>query len=128
MTAFPSIVPSARSRGGPAYAVEVIATITGQAAPIRLGNLSAGDVIDLTLSGIDEATVHDIREHFEGQFGRVLSFALSASVINALSDGASLTPTGCSWVYDSVPEVEDMGIDWHSMRMNLRLVHEPPAT
>lgn len=101
MAAFPSLEPIARRYSLGSFP---ITTQPYPAADVRFlhGSTATGATLELTYQDLSQAEAALIRDHYRGQQGSLLAFALSSAAL-AGNDGSAF-PTAGQWRYASPPE------------------------
>ena len=104
MATFPNLRPAGRSWTMGDWAQRQNVSLDGSDYRMRYGDQPTGDSLSLTFPNLRESAVIQLVDHYRGQFGSHLPFALSAGVIAGMSSDF-ITPAGQSWRYASAPSV-----------------------
>lgn len=101
MATFPPLEPIARQYKLGAFPVT---THPYPAAEVRFlhGSTATGATLELVYQDLSQTEVALIRDHYRGQQGSLLAFALSSAAL-AGNDGSAFPPAG-QWRYASPPE------------------------
>lgn len=124
MSLFPDVIPSARVHTPAGYPVTRFASLGGQQARIRHGNIAAGQRLDLVFENITEAEMLSIRQHYRDHHRWQRSFNLQASAIEG-ETADWFEDEDYSWIYAGPIEIEDTQPDIHSLTVTLERVPEP---
>lgn len=104
MANFPALRPAVRR-----YTMGVlpVTTETGfGGGNIRFlhGTTSSGHTLELGFSNLTQAEAKLLRDHYRGQQGGYLSFALSSDAWAGHTSATDLVPTTTKWVYAAQPD------------------------
>ena len=80
-------------------------SLDGSDYRMRYGEKPFGDSLSLTFRHLRESAIIQITEHYRGQNGSHLPFALSAGVTAGMGSDF-ITPAGQSWRYASAPSIQ----------------------
>jgi len=107
MTAFPSLIPSARTFIAGAHPISEATTLNGGEERTGNSNAIVAQSLKLEFKGITESDALSIVTHYNAQQGAYQSFAIPDVLLSGLSTPAAITPTGYAWVYATSPVVND---------------------
>ena len=111
MANFPSIKPTARSFQLGQYPVKTYRAMSGAVVRRSFGNRAFGYTLDLQFENVPEETVNTIIDHYNGQQGGTLEFAIATAVFAGytvtLQDKVRDTG-GISWLYAEPPSVSSV--------------------
>jgi hypothetical protein len=111
MANFPSIKPTARSFQLGQYPVKTYRAMSGAVVRRSFGNKAFGYTLDLEFANIPEATVNTIIDHYNGQQGGTLGFAIATAVFAGYTvtlQGKVRNPSGIEWLYAEPPSVSSV--------------------
>jgi hypothetical protein len=111
MANFPSIKPTARSFQLGQYPVKTYRAMSGAVVRRSFGNKAFGYTLDLEFANVPEATVNTIIDHYNGQQGGTLGFAIATAVFAGYTvtlQGKVRNPSGIEWLYAEPPSVSSV--------------------
>jgi len=111
MASFPALKPSARSFQLGQYPVKTYRAMSGAVVRRSFGNKAFGYTLDLEFANIPEATVNTIIDHYNGQQGGTLGFAIAIVVFAGYTvtlQGKVRNPSGIEWLYAEPPNVSSV--------------------
>lgn len=97
-------------------------SLAGVEQRVRHSNRRHADELRLGFRQLTETELHLLVDHYQGQKGGRISFALSAEVTYGMPAGH--TPAGHSWIYIESPKVLDHEAGRHDVEVVLGLVPE----
>jgi hypothetical protein len=80
MANFPALKPTARSFQLGQYPVKTYRAMSGAVVRRSFGNKAFGYTLELEFANVSEATVNTIIDHYNGQQGGTLGFAIATDV------------------------------------------------
>jgi hypothetical protein len=122
MANFPSIVPTARSFQLGQFPIKTYRALSGAVIRRSFGNRPFGHTLELEFENVPEATVNAIIDHYNGQGGGTLGFALPSAVFAGYSStlqGKARTPLGIEWLYAEPPSISSVLKDRSSVTVRL---------
>ena len=111
MANFPALKPSTRSFQLGQYPVKTYRAMSGAVVRRSFGNKAFGYTLDLEFANIPEATVNTIIDHYNGQQGGTLGFAIATAVFAGYTvtlQGKVRNPSGIEWLYAEPPSVSSV--------------------
>jgi hypothetical protein len=111
MANFPALKPTARSFQLGQYPVKTYRAMSGAVVRRSFGNKAFGYTLDLEFANIPEATVNTIIDHYNGQQGGTLGFAIATAVFAGYTvtlQGKVRNPSGIEWLYAEPPSVSSV--------------------
>jgi len=111
MANFPSIKPTARSFQLGQYPVKTYRAMSGAVVRRSFGNKAFGYTLDLQFENVPEATVNTIIDHYNGQQGGTIGFAIATAVFTGYTvtlQGKVRNPSGIEWLYAEPPSVSSV--------------------
>jgi len=111
MANFPALKPSARSFQLGQYPVKTYRAMSGAVVRRSFGNKAFGYTLDLEFANVPEATVNTIIDHYNGQQGGTLGFAIAPFVFAGYTvtlQGKVRNPSGIEWLYAEPPSVSSV--------------------
>ena len=111
MANFPALKPSARSFQLGQYPVKTYRAMSGAVVRRSFGNKAFGYTLDLEFANVPEATVNTIIDHYNGQQGGTLGFAIATAVFAGYTvtlQGKVRNPSGIEWLYAEPPSVSSV--------------------
>ena len=111
MANFPALKPTARSFQLGQYPVKTYRAMSGAVVRRSFGNKAFGYALDLEFANVPEATVNTIIDHYNGQQGGTLGFAIDAAVFAGYTvtlQGKVRNPSGIEWLYAEPPNVSSV--------------------
>jgi hypothetical protein len=111
MANFPALKPTARSFQLGQYPVKTYRAMSGAVVRRSFGNKPFGYTLDLQYENVPEATVNTIIDHYNGQQGGTLGFAIDAAVFAGYTvtlQGKVRNPSGIEWLYAEPPNVSSV--------------------
>jgi hypothetical protein len=111
MASFPALKPTARSFQLGQYPVKTYRAMSGAVVRRSFGNKAFGYTLDLEFANIPEATVNTIIDHYNGQQGGTLGFAIATAVFAGYTvtlQGKVRNPSGIEWLYAEPPSVSSV--------------------
>jgi len=111
MANFPALKPTARSFQLGQYPVKTYRAMSGAVVRRSFGNKAFGYTLDLEFANIPEATVNTIIDHYNGQQGGTLGFAIATAVFAGYTvtlQGKVRNPSGIEWLYAEPPNVSSV--------------------
>jgi hypothetical protein len=122
MADFPALTPTARSFQLGQYPIKTYRAMSGVTVRRSFGNRAFGYTLDLQFNNVPEATVNAIIDHYNGQGGGTLGFALPSTVFagysSTLQDEVQ-TPTGIEWLYADPPSISSVLKDLSNVTVKL---------
>lgn len=109
MADFPSFTPTARSFELGQYPIKTYRSLSGAVVRRSFGNKPFGYTLKLEFANVPEATVNSIIDHYNGQGGGTVGFAVPTAVFagyTATLQGKVRTPAGIEWLYASPPNIK----------------------
>lgn len=76
----------------------------------------------LTFISLTEANMLSIVNHYNGQQGGYLAFAIPSQLLSGVSAAADYTLTGYQWRYAEPPIIDDIPCAGHSVEVTLESV------
>lgn len=124
MTTFPALVPSSRTFTPGEYPATAFGGYSGAQNRVRHSNVFLAAQLRLTFTGLSQAQMLDIWNHYNGRRGEFRSFALPAEVVSygGITD---YVPGTYLWRYDGAGSVEDLPCGGHNVSLTLETV--PPS-
>jgi hypothetical protein len=111
MANFPALKPSARSFQLGQYPIKTYRAMSGAVVRRSFGNKAFGYTLDLQFENVTEATVNTIIDHYNGQQGGTLGFAIATAVFAGYTvtlQGKVRNPSGIEWLYAEPPNVSSV--------------------
>ena len=111
MANFPALKPTARSFQLGQYPVKTYRAMSGAVVRRSFGNKAFGYTLDLEFANVPEATVNTIIDHYNGQQGGTLGFAIATAVFAGYTvtlQGKVRNPSGIEWLYAEPPNVSSV--------------------
>jgi len=111
MANFPSIKPSSRSYSPGQFPVKTYRGLSGAVVKRVFGNRAYGHTIELQFNNISDANTKTILDHYYGQGGSYLRFALPNEMFSGINDtlkGVIQAPSNILWEYAEPPIVESV--------------------
>ena len=111
MANFPALKPSARSFQLGQYTVKTYRAMSGAVVRRSFGNKAFGYTLDLQFENVPEETVNTIIDHYNGQQGGTLGFAIATAVFAGYTvtlQGKVRNPSGIEWLYAEPPSVSSV--------------------
>jgi hypothetical protein len=111
MANFPALKPSARSFQLGQYPVKTYRAMSGAVVRRSFGNKAFGYTLDLQFENEPEETVNTIIDHYNGQQGGTLGFAIATAVFAGYTvtlQGKVRVPPGIKWFYAEPPSVSSV--------------------
>jgi hypothetical protein len=111
MANFPALKPTARSFQLGQYPVKTYRAMSGAVVRRSFGNKAFGYTLELEFANVSEATVNTIIDHYNGQQGGTLGFAIATSVFAGYTvtlQGKVRNPSGIEWLYAEPPSVSSV--------------------
>jgi hypothetical protein len=111
MANFPALKPSARSFQLGQYPIKTYRAMSGAVVRRSFGNKAFGYTLDLQFENVPEATVNTIIDHYNGQQGGTLGFAIATAVFVGYTvtlQGKVRNPSGIEWLYAEPPNVSSV--------------------
>jgi hypothetical protein len=111
MANFPALKPTARSFQLGQYPVKTYRAMSGAVVRRSFGNKAFGYTLELEFANIPEATVNTIIDHYNGQQGGTLGFAIATAVFAGYTvtlQGKVRNPSGIEWLYAEPPSVSSV--------------------
>jgi hypothetical protein len=112
MADLPAIIPSTRVFVGGASPNTTHGTLSGSEIRVKHSNVVVDTGLRLTVLAVDSATIIAVRDHYNGQKGGFLSFAIPDDIFSGeeidLPD--DFTPADYQWVYAARPRIVDIPI------------------
>lgn len=108
---FPSIKPSARSFKMGAFPTKVYRALSGATVKRSFGNRATGFQLELRFRNIDDATLNQILDHYNGTSGGFARFTVPDALFTGMSAtlrGKIQAPTSIKWEYAEPPSVESV--------------------
>jgi hypothetical protein len=122
MADFPSLVPTARSFALGQYPIKSYRALSGATVRRSFGNRPFGYTLELEFANVFEATVNSICDHYNGQGGGTVGFAVPAAVFagySATLQGKVRTPAGIEWLYAEPPSITSIKADISTITVSL---------
>lgn len=122
MADFPALKPTARSFQLGQYPVKTYRAMSGAVVRRSFGNKAFGYTLDLEFANIPEATVNTIIDHYNGQQGGTLGFAIDAAVFAGYTvtlQGKVRNPSGIEWLYAEPPGISSVIKDISTVTVKL---------
>ena len=128
MATFPALTPSTRTYSPGAFPHTAHGVYDGSQVRVRHSNTVLGVRLRLFFPAITTAELVTVIEHYSGQRGRFLPFAIPDELLSGVDTPADFTPAGHQWRYAARPTVEDISIVGGTNRHNLTIELEtvPP--
>ncbi len=111
MATFPSLKPTSRNFRLGDYPSKVYRSLSGAIVKRSFGNRATGYSLELEFANIQDSDLDKILDHYLGQDGTLLGFALPSAVVAGYdtSTGNKIrTPAGIEWFYAEPPAVESI--------------------
>jgi hypothetical protein len=111
MANFPALKPSARSFHLGQYPIKTYRAMSGAVVRRSFGNKAFGYTLDLQFENVPEETVNTIIDHYNGQQGGTLGFAIATAVFAGYTvtlQGKVRSPSGIEWLYAEPPSVSSV--------------------
>jgi hypothetical protein len=111
MANFPALKPSARSFQLGQYPIKTYRAMSGAVVRRSFGNKAFGYTLDLQFENVGEDTVNTIIDHYNGQQGGTLGFAIATAVFAGYTvtlQGKVRNPSGIEWLYAEPPNVSSV--------------------
>lgn len=111
MANFPALKPTARSFQLGQYPVKTYRAMSGAVVRRSFGNKAFGYTLDLQYENVTEETINTIIDHYNGQQGGTLGFAIDAAVFagyTATLQSKVRIPPGIEWLYAEPPNVSSV--------------------
>ena len=111
MANFPALKPTARSFQLGQYPVKTYRAMSGAVVRRSFGNKAFGYTLELEFANVSEATVNTIIDHYNGQQGGTLLFAIEVDVFAGYTStlqGKVRDPGGIAWLYAEPPSVSSV--------------------
>lgn len=124
MATFPSLKPSTRTFTPGRHPHSEISTLSGLQTRVRSSNVLLEQSLRLSFAALTEAEMLSIRNHYIGQQGRYLSFAIPSDLLTGTTTPANFTPANYSWIYASRPTITDIGLQRYEVTVEMETV--PP--
>lgn len=122
MADFPAIVPTSRSFELGQYPIKSYRSLSGATVRRSFGNKPFGYTLKLEFANVPEATVNSICDHYNGQSGGTVGFAVPAEVFAGYStvlQGKIRTPAGIEWLYAEPPSIASVKASISSVTVSL---------
>ena len=128
MATFPPLTPSTRTYSPGAFPHTTHRVYNGSEARVRHSNTVLGVRLRLFFPAITTDQLRTVIEHYSGQQGRFLPFAIPTTLLSGTTTPSTFTPTGHQWRYAAKPSVNDISIVGGTNRHNLTIELEsvPP--
>lgn len=104
MATFPALRPAARRYSMGRFPITEERGYGGGSVRFLHGTTSSGHSLTLEYQSITQAEAKLLRDHYRGQQGGFLPFALSADAWAGHSSMTDLVPTTTKWTYASAPD------------------------
>lgn len=121
MAIFPSLAPSSRTFTPGEYPHTPFTSLSGVQNRVRNSTVMLASQLQLTFVALTEADMLSILSHYNGQQGNYLSFAVPSILLSGVT-AADYTLAGYAWRYIEPPQVEDFGIQRHTVTITLESV------
>jgi hypothetical protein len=111
MANFPALKPTARSFQPGQYPVKTYRAMSGAVVRRSFGNKPFGYTLELEFANIPEATVSTIIDHYNGQQGGTLGFAIASEILAGYSitlQNKTIYASGIEWLYADPPSVSSV--------------------
>ena len=122
MANFPALKPTARSFQLGQYPVKTYRAMSGAVVRRSFGNKAFGYMLDLEFANVSEATVNTIIDHYNGQQGGTLGFAIDGTVFLGYTvalQTKAFYPSGIEWLYAEPPSVSTVIKDISTVTVKL---------
>lgn len=104
MADFPALEPKSRSYDMGSYPISERPTFAGGSMRFRHGTVARGHGLQMVFFHLSAAEGKLIRDHYQGQQGGYLAFALSADAWRGHDSMTDLVPSTTRWRYAEPPE------------------------
>jgi hypothetical protein len=118
MAEFPSLRPNSRSISLGNTPQQEYAAVSGANVRFLYGTVRVQQKLSMSFNAITESELYLIYDHFNGQEGSLISFALPAIVWS----GYSTVPINSEWRYAGALSVAPTGVNRFSLQVNLESV------
>lgn len=111
MATFPSLKPTSRNFQFGDYPSKTYRSLSGAIVKRSFGNRATGYSLELEFANIQDSDLDKILDHYLGQKGTLLSFALPSAVVagyDTATGNKIRTPAGIEWFYAEAPTVESV--------------------
>lgn len=122
MADFPAITPTSREFQLGQFPVKTYRALSGAVIRRSFGNKAFGHTLSLQFENVSETVVNAIIDHYNGQGGGTLGFALPAEVFSGYSNdlrSRAQNPAGIEWLYAEPPSIETIRRDRSTITVNL---------
>ena len=123
MANFPALKPTARSFQLGQYPVKTYRAMSGAVVRRSFGNKAFGYTLELEFANVSEATVNTIIDHYNGQQGGTLGFAIDGTVFLGYTrsglQAKAFYPSGIEWLYAEPPSVSTVIKDISTVTVKL---------
>jgi hypothetical protein len=122
MADFPAITPTSREFQLGQFPVKTYRALSGAVIRRSFGNKAFGHTLSLQFENVSEAIVNTIIDHYNGQGGSTLGFALPAEVFSGYSNdlrSRAQNPAGIEWLYAEPPSIETIRRDRSTVTVSL---------
>lgn len=110
MATFPPLIPSTRTYSPGAYPHTPHRAYGGEETRVRHSNTVLGVRLRLFFPAITTDELRTVIEHYNGQRGQFLAFAIPISLLSGTTTPADFTPAGHQWRYAARPSATDISI------------------
>ena len=122
MANFPALKPTARSFRLGQYPVKTYRAMSGAVVRRSFGDKPFGYTLELEFANVSEATVNTIIDHYNGQQGGTLGFAIDGTVFLGYAvalQTKAFYPSGIEWLYAEPPSVSTVIKDISTVTVKL---------
>ncbi len=127
MSTFPALAPSSRTFTPGDYPHSAFTGLGGQQARVRNSTVMLSSQLRVSFIALTEAQMLSILSHYNGQQGNYLSFDIPSTLLSGVT-AADYTLSGYAWRYIEPPQVEDLGLQRHTVTLTLESVPGEGAT
>lgn len=120
MATFPSLIPSSRIFTPGEYPNSIFTTQAGSESRVRNSNGMVNSQLQLTFIRLTESDMLTIKNHYAGQYGSFLPFAIPSSLLNGVTTAADFALTNYLWRYAATPEIIDYCDSLHDVTVVLQ--------
>ena len=106
MASFPDLRPSARSWTAGQRPISTFVSMGGTETRVLHADRATNQSMTLAFSNVSEAVAKQVTDHYEGQMGSFMTFALPSGVMAGWSNGADAKPAANGWRYAGPPQLD----------------------
>lgn len=114
--------PSSRSLTPGEYPVKTYRALSGKTVRRSFGSRPSNFIMELEFANVPEATVQTIVEHYNGQYGTTVGFALPLSLFRGYSKETRdlfIAPKSTLWYYSEAPQIQSIVGEYSTVAITL---------